>query len=204
MQNRRYSDPESADANDLGQLDADAIASVRDEAWPHARNADEMHEALVALGVVTDVEAAENGGWTNWLGELAAAARATRLDVVAAAGGKLGLWVAAERLAQVRELYPDAVLQPVIEAPAEYGEGFATRDEALREMLRARLGGLGPTTAPTLATPLGLTRAEVELGLLALQAEGYVLQGRFTPCRRSTPTSSGASAICSRASIATR
>jgi ATP-dependent Lhr-like helicase len=181
VQNRRYGDPESADANGLGQLDADAIASVRDEAWPRARNADEMHEALVALGVVADGEAVMNEGWTTWLGELAAAARATRLDVRDAIGGNLGLWVAAERLAQVRGLYPDAALQPAIEAPAECAKCVATRDEALREVLRARLGGLGPAAAAPLAARLGLARGDVELGLLALQAEGYVLQGRFTP-----------------------
>jgi ATP-dependent Lhr-like helicase len=30
--NRRWSDPQSTD--DLGALDADAIAAVREEAWP--------------------------------------------------------------------------------------------------------------------------------------------------------------------------
>ena len=67
VQNRRYGDPESADANDLGQLDADAIASVRDEAWPRARNADEMHEALVTLGVVSR----RRGGRQRRLGDVA-------------------------------------------------------------------------------------------------------------------------------------
>jgi len=182
VQNRRYADPESAD--ELGQLDADAIASVRDEAWPQARNADEMHEALVSLGVVADAEAAANAGWSTWLDELAASGRATRLAVVGSTGaGRLDLWVAAERLAAVRGVYPDALLQPVIEAPPECAEGFATRDEALRELLRARLGGLGPATVDALAVPLGLARSEVELALLALQGEGYVLQGRFTPSR---------------------
>ncbi|HEX5961662.1 MAG TPA: DEAD/DEAH box helicase, partial [Rhodanobacteraceae bacterium] len=37
-------------AEDLGKLDADAIAAVREEAWPAPRDADEMHEALLALG----------------------------------------------------------------------------------------------------------------------------------------------------------
>ena len=53
---------------------------------------------------------------------------------------------------------PMRSLQPVIDAPAECAEGFATRDEALRELLRARLGGLGPATAESLAAPLGLAR----------------------------------------------
>ena len=51
VQNRRWSDPESAD--DLGALDLEAIEAVRGEAWPEARNADEMHEALNSLGFLT-------------------------------------------------------------------------------------------------------------------------------------------------------
>ena len=44
VQQRRYIDPQQAD--DLGRLDAAAIAMVREEAWPEVRNADEMHDAL--------------------------------------------------------------------------------------------------------------------------------------------------------------
>ena len=54
VQNRRYDEPGSAD--DLGRLDPEAIAAVRDEAWPRARSVDEMHEALNALGVLTDAD----------------------------------------------------------------------------------------------------------------------------------------------------
>ena len=61
VQNRRWSDPESAD--DLGALDLEAIEAVRGEAWPEARNADEMHEALNSLGYLTSGEAEANPGW---------------------------------------------------------------------------------------------------------------------------------------------
>lgn len=170
VQYRRYADPESAD--DLGRLDADAIESVRQEAWPEARDADEMHEALMSLAVVTDEEAARGPEWKAWLASLAKAGRATRLA---------GLWVAAERLAMLRTLHPQAEPRPAIELPtalARYGFG---RDEALRELLRARLGGLGPTTVRELAATLQLAPSDIEAALLALQAEGSVLQGRFTP-----------------------
>jgi len=204
VQNRRYGDPDSAD--DLGALDADAIASVRDEAWPRARNADEMHEALMTLGIVNDSEAGDHAGWAGWLDELARDGRATRLRLGADAGvaeparsadersdaepsrsidGRRGaihrVWVAAERLAQVRDLYPSAVAERTIESPHEYAEGFASREEALRELLRARLGGLGPTCADALSTSLALPRGDIESALLGLQSEGFVLQGRFTP-----------------------
>ena len=43
-------------ASDLGRLDPEAIARVRVEAWPDAANADELHDALVWLGFLTEAE----------------------------------------------------------------------------------------------------------------------------------------------------
>ena len=54
------------------------------------------------------------------------------------------------------------------------------RDAALVELLRARLGCLGPATAARLARDLGLAPVDVEVALVALEAEGCVLRGRFT------------------------
>ena len=176
VQSRRYADPESAD--DLGRLDANAIESVREEAWPNPRHADEMHEALNGLGALTDEEAGRDATWKTWLAALADAGRATRL---LPAGTDAGLWVAAERLSLARVLYPSATLQPAIEPPAEYAQGPSTRDEALRELLQSRLGGLGPMSTRSLARQLQLPEAELETALLGLQSEGLLLQGRFTP-----------------------
>ncbi|MDM0005488.1 DEAD/DEAH box helicase [Variovorax sp. J22G73] len=178
VQNRRYTDPESAD--DVGQLDADAIASVRDEAWPQPRNADEMHEALGMLGALGDDEVVRQADWKKWLAALAKAGRATRLLVEGTGRTARGLWVTAERLPLLQAIAPEATMQPAIEAPAD-AEQPADRDTALRELLRSRLGGLGPVTVAQLAAPLWLAATEVEAALLALQAEGSVLQGRFTP-----------------------
>src|SRR5205085_7173175 len=88
--------------DELGRLDPEAIASVRDEAWPRPRSVDEMHEALGSLGAITREEAAHQEGWTGWLHALANDARATRLAVP----GTAGLWVAAERLAPWLVLHP--------------------------------------------------------------------------------------------------
>ncbi|MDM0014178.1 DEAD/DEAH box helicase [Variovorax sp. J22P168] len=188
VQNRRYVDPESAD--DLGRLDADAIASVREEAWPRVRHADEMHEAMAMLGVVTDAEAAAHAGWSDWLAQLASAGRATRL-VPAPAGTSStpkppgatnpGLWVIAERLSALRQLHPAAALKPPIEPVPDAARPPTGPDDALRDLLRARLGGLGPVTSDALAAQLRLPRAPIDAALAALQAEGSVLQGRFTP-----------------------
>jgi ATP-dependent Lhr-like helicase len=53
----------------------------------------------------------------------------------------------------------------------------------LRELLRARLGGLGPVTVDELVAQLALPRGAVESALAVLQSEGTVFQGRITPGR---------------------
>ncbi|HWP94181.1 MAG TPA: DEAD/DEAH box helicase [Gammaproteobacteria bacterium] len=196
---------ELADAAALATLDPAAIARVRAEAWPDARNADELHDALVVLGFLT----AEEGGrgplaevgseagsadaagavagaqpmpsdWRSFFAELCAAARAT--EVALPQGQRL--WVAAERLEEVLTVCPAAVPTPDI-VPVRNPDGPPVRDEALRELVRSRLEGLGPMTAEALAAPLGLAVADVEAALLALQHEGFVMQGRYTPDARS-------------------
>jgi ATP-dependent helicase Lhr and Lhr-like helicase len=174
VQNRRFGDADNV--GEMGALDADAIAAVREEAWPRARSADEMHEALMTLGAITEREAHANEHWAAALAMLARSGRATRL-----VADDARLWVAAERLASMRQLYPRATPQPEIASPPGYEAGHETTEEALRELLRARLGGLGPVTVDQLVAQLGLPRGEIEFALAALQSEGTVFQGHVTP-----------------------
>src|SRR5947209_4510462 len=51
---RRASD--AANSTELGILDAAAIEKVCAEAWPRATNADELHEALLLVGVMSEEE----------------------------------------------------------------------------------------------------------------------------------------------------
>ncbi|HLY12524.1 MAG TPA: DEAD/DEAH box helicase [Planctomycetota bacterium] len=67
---RRTLDVKSAD--ELGGLDPEAIARVREEAWPKPESAEEVHEALLWMGYVTAVEGRP---WQPWLDELARANR---------------------------------------------------------------------------------------------------------------------------------
>jgi ATP-dependent Lhr-like helicase len=96
-------------------------------------------------------------------------------------GGHAPLWITAERLPQFLALWPSARLEPTITAPAAYAERNWSRDEALVEVLRGRLEGLGPVTPETLAGPLGLASNEIAAALAALEAEGFAMRGRFTP-----------------------
>ncbi|MBR8356258.1 DEAD/DEAH box helicase [Burkholderia vietnamiensis] len=174
VQSRRWSDPESAD--DLGALDADAIAAVRDEAWPLARDAHEMHDALLTLACVADSEANAHDGWPAWLAALAEHRRATHCVTP---DGHV-LWVPVERLVCMRALHPDARFSPALKVPAACAQPWEA-DAALVDVIRARLTGFGPLTVGAIAEPLGLPPASVETALAALEREGYVMRGRFTP-----------------------
>jgi ATP-dependent helicase Lhr and Lhr-like helicase len=70
---RRTLDVKSAD--ELGALDPEAIARVREEAFPHPANAEEVHEALLWMGYATEAEAE---AWSAWLEPLLAAGRVVR------------------------------------------------------------------------------------------------------------------------------
>ncbi|MGE5269396.1 MAG: ATP-dependent DNA helicase, partial [Thiohalocapsa sp.] len=201
---RRWLAPE--EAADLARLDPEAIARVREEAWPAPVNRDEMHDALAVLGFLAPGEVAAGQGWPALLAELAAESRATRLQLdqvpaqagthtaTAPAATEIGpglrrepkvdrpieLWVAAERLPQFLALWPQATLDPPIAAPAADRERAWTAEEALVEILRSRLEGVGPVAEPALAAPLGLTPAEIAGALEALRAEGFAMRGRFT------------------------
>ncbi|MEA3130714.1 MAG: ATP-dependent helicase Lhr and Lhr-like helicase [Paraburkholderia sp.] len=172
--NRRWTDPSSAD--DLGALDADAIDSVRDEAWPQARGVDEMHEALTGLACLTEAEARASEGWPAWLASLAESGRATLLRLAA----DEALWLPVERLTCFQALYPDAPFEPPLSAPKGYTDTWSA-DDALLDVLRARLTGFGPLPMRVIAEALKLPAASVEHALTRLEAEGYVMRGRFSP-----------------------
>ncbi len=174
VMSRRWLAPE--DAADIGRLDPEAIARVREEAWPAPANADELHDALVWLGFLGEGEIAAQPGWREWLATLSRARRAARLALPQAQ-----VWIAAERLPHFQALWPTAQLEPPIAAPEACAQAGLDAGAALIEILRGRLEGLGPVTATALAAPLGLAAGEVEPALLALEGEGFAMRGRFTP-----------------------
>lgn len=174
---RRWSDPESTD--DLGALDADAVAAVRDEAWPQARGTDEMHDALIGLACIADDEARGQDGWSAWLAELAAGKRVARLRF----DDTHHLWLPVERLTCLSALYPNAACDPPLQAPKGFTDTWDA-GAALIDVLRARLTGFGPLTLEAIAAPLALPATDVLAALVALESEGYVMRGRFTPGAR--------------------
>src|SRR5262249_38812800 len=165
-----------ADASDLGRLDPAAIARVRSEAWPGPENPDELHDALLWLGFLTEAEVQFDSRWSGWLGELADQKRAAQLNVEGST-----LWIPAERVPHFGALWPKLRTNPALAVPPPYDKRTWSRDEAVIEILRGRLEGLGPVRPDELGRGLGLTVSESAAPLAALEAEGFAMRGRFTP-----------------------
>jgi ATP-dependent helicase Lhr and Lhr-like helicase len=174
VMSRRWLDPQTA--ADIGRLDPEAIARVQREAWPDPTNADELHDALLWLSFVTAQEATKESDWQQWLTELAGQRRAGRL--ISPAGP---IWIAAERRLQFASLWPTAATQPPLAAPAALVGQAWSPEQALVEIVRGRLEGLGPVTPADLVACLGVEREAMAAALAALQAEGFAMRGRFTP-----------------------
>ena len=157
------------DAARMGALDAEAIRQVVDDARPPVRDADELHELLLQ-GVLVPAEGLER----DFLDVLVRNGRAARL-----VAGERPFAVAAERVAAVRALFPDAALDPPLEPLP--GDGPVDREAAVLAAVRGRMEVAGPLTATGLGLALLLDPGEVTEALHRLESEGTVLRGRFRP-----------------------
>ncbi len=156
------------DAGGVAALDPAAIAQVASESWPTARDAEELHDALLTLVVVPPVSE-----WEQLFRTLRESGRASVLS----AGGA-NFWVAAERLGSARVLYPDSTIVPVI---GDYDRAPAPdQGSAAAEALRGWFESTGPQTQSALTRRFALPDAVMDSALLRLEAEGQILRGRFT------------------------
>jgi ATP-dependent helicase Lhr and Lhr-like helicase len=178
IRNRSWTDP--GEAKDFSLLDEEAIARVRDEAWPFINNVEEFHDGLLSLGYMTEQEF-ESNQYQRWQQVLLDAGRILKLTTAP----KL-IWIATEKLACFSALFPQ--LQLPKNVPDFILQTKWEREDALREIVRCRLECLGPTRPQQLATELGLRLADIDMALLALEVEGYAFQGQFTPSARTQLT----------------
>jgi ATP-dependent Lhr-like helicase len=159
---------------ELGALDAEAIARAVAESAPHPRNADELHDALLGL-----VAMRVAGEWAAWLHELAADGRAAVATV-----GADGLAFATENARVVSALYPNAEARPRVVVPSRLDGPPPPRDQAVLAIVRGHAEVVGPFTARAIASQLSLDEGEVGCAIAALESEGVLLRGRFTPGSR--------------------
>jgi ATP-dependent Lhr-like helicase len=188
-----------AEAAGVGALDPAAIAEVAEQVFPDPRDEDELHDALLDLGILPATEGARLG---VPLDGLVAAGRAARLRM-----GESEWWVAAERTGLARAVMPalaaltstsNATLDPALPPlPSERIPGDV--EAATLAVVRGWMPRVGPATAAGLAARIGLEPARVDAALARLELEGVVLRGTFLA---DAPWSADAPHWCERSVLA--
>jgi len=211
---RRASEKNGSDG--LGILDSAAIEKVKAEAWPTASNADELHDALMLVGLMTpeelDRSASENpeqsfsalvannraarfvrtqhpngrevlesGATAPLSNGDAASERRRSTGALQNADSTRMFNTASERLPMLRAIYQEATAVPELVLPDSLRGKTWERADAIRELIRGRMEVCGPITVNELADTLVLQQSEIDAALLALEAEGFVLRGKFHP-----------------------
>ncbi len=161
--------PESV--RDLGELDREAIARVREEARPVPRDAEELHDLLLELLVLRP-----QADWAVWFDELVDEGRAATASSAAGL-----LWLATERRTAVEALFPDATIRPDVRLPRGLAAHAPDAETAAVAAVRGHLGGLGPCVASEVAERTGLGLDVVDAAVARLESEGFLLRGRFDP-----------------------
>src|SRR5580658_6447701 len=179
--------PESV-LEEVGGLDAGAIAQVREEAWPDVRDADELHDVLHTLVALPESRASldradecvrpyassAGGEWLRYFERLVDEGRA---GVAVGAGvGRRRYWVAAERARSFLALFPSAVFEQRL---ADVESGDVSRDDALLTLVTGWMSHVGPVTASQLGDELGLAGSDISNALLRMEASGTILRGKF-------------------------
>jgi ATP-dependent Lhr-like helicase len=120
----------------LGALDPAAVERVREEAWPAPESAEEVHDALIWLGFVTDAEAAD---WMQWLSALAGQNRVVHAE---------GRWSAVDGPSEPKKILLGRMegLGPVFEDDPRIAMGGQEKDLLLElehegSILRTRVEG---------------------------------------------------------------
>ena len=172
-----------------GLLDPKVVESVVSELWPDIRDREELHDLLLNLVLLP---AGDIDRWQEFMHELIASRRAGKAVWTTPWGSRQEVYVAAERVAWLKELVSEAQVDSSLEPqPLDPGSPLQkatsmvkhqvakTSEDIVAFLIREWLECLGPVTAVELAERLGLSQSAVQIALVTLEASGSVLRGQF-------------------------
>lgn len=170
-----------SDAAALSSIRVSAIDQVRSECWISPRGPDELHDGLLQLGFLTQAEfrsgrassgaAGNAAAWGRWFQSLA---DELRVSCVSSADGRQW-WLATERLAEFLSLGHTTRLHPD-PGPQWRTRSAWEREQAMVELLRSRLSGLGPVSEALLLADFSQPLAVIQRALAVLEQEGYAIR----------------------------
>lgn len=168
IRHRRWLDP--SEVTEFSELSQEAIDRVCEEAWPLCNSVDDMHDALMTIGIMLDDEIKQR----EWLTTLEKTQRAMSFTI-----NETVMWCASERASKINVIYNNPLALEAL--PTWLQEQSWTKEDAVREVVRCRIECLGPVTQTALANQLQLPERDIQIGLLALENEGFIFRGQFTP-----------------------
>lgn len=157
---------------ELGQLSPEAIATVRREAWPTARDVDELHDVLSSMLVLP---ASQGQEWKSLFDRLVKTGRATSY----LREGHEPLWTATEKLPIVMAALPGGTASPPVTVPEGVAKELETH-QAWVELIRSVAPCLGPFSTEELAQTWGMKPSSVMAACEAVEAEGVILRGQYS------------------------
>jgi ATP-dependent helicase Lhr and Lhr-like helicase len=172
------------EARDLGRLDPDAIARVRDEVRADPRDPEELHDLLMTVSGLRPQDE-----WQSWFEELVEERRA----VTVRPSSDVEMWCAVERRPALELLFPGATIEPDHRSPIAGAP--LDRGAAAVEMVRGHLEHRGPSTFADLADDTGLPESDVEIAVIRLEGDGFAFRGHFT-------SADGPEELCARRLLA--
>ncbi len=177
--NLRRTLPSSFDGK-IGTLDAVAIQTVCEEAWPTVRDVDELFDVLQVMGWVP---AQEGKVWREELEVLVAEGRVLVLRVQSDETSNTNAvdgWTTRDHLPRVQSLFAKVeILAGTSESSALNDGEMPTLETAAQYVVQGWMPHIGPVTAKELANRLGMATSDVSQALLQLEAQGQVLRGHF-------------------------
>ncbi len=171
-------------------IDPLAVDAVLSEVAPDPRDADELHDLLLTVGLWpqgTGPRSWDEQGWPALLSTLQRSRRASTFEARTREGRVTEGWVATERVPELELIFSEVTLGDDLSAELAI---LAARSPQAAErapeqvVAMACVGWLrmvGPRSAQALALELGLAESDVEVGLARLESDGQVLSGRFQP-----------------------
>ena len=176
------------DSRELGTLDPEAIRNAAQDAWPVVRDSDELHDALLTLGLLPEEDigrgatGVEAERWPDWFDALVVDRRAVVARYGAQGEERKTAWVASESVPLVSAALADVTFDPE-PPPLPRAVRVPTEDEAILTLVRDRVESIGPFTPAEISNSLGITPGNVDIALAHLEAVGNILRGSFTPGR---------------------
>ena len=176
IKNRKFMDP--SDAKEIGKLDVLAIKSVREEAFPNVASADELHDALSLHAYLTEAEVNENG-WQLLIESLVEDIRVNSLSI-----NNKNIWVCMERLDEFRHAFQEKCIEKFnhpLPEELKWNPDPEQKVDPYNEIIRGRMEMLPCITSEEIAETLGEKTSIIDQALLALENEGFIFRGTFTP-----------------------